>query len=141
MVWWGWVATAELVSPSRLPVLLTCLANLPVCLPVCCLPARTHPCLFVCLPACFQVRRLITNPTVKHNCSQLLARAEGDKQQVCWEWWWWWWEWGGVLGVLGVLEGGLIWLSRCLTLDPANHPLAPSGPHLASPSPPILPLS
>lgn len=28
------------------------------------------------------MRRLITNPTVKHNCSQLLARAEGDKQQV-----------------------------------------------------------
>lgn len=25
---------------------------------------------------------MITNPTVKHNLSQLLARAEGDKQQV-----------------------------------------------------------
>lgn len=25
---------------------------------------------------------MITNPTVKHNFSQLLARAEGDKQQV-----------------------------------------------------------
>jgi hypothetical protein len=32
------------------------------------------------------VRRVITNPTVKHNFSQLLARAEGDKQQVRWLW-------------------------------------------------------
>jgi hypothetical protein len=33
-----------------------------------------------------QVRRVITNPTVKHNLSQLLAKAEGDKQQVRSRW-------------------------------------------------------
>lgn len=28
------------------------------------------------------MRRLIPNPTIKHNLSQLLARAEGDKARV-----------------------------------------------------------
>jgi hypothetical protein len=29
-----------------------------------------------------QIRRVIPNPTIKHNFSQLLARAEGDRAQV-----------------------------------------------------------
>lgn len=58
----------------------------------------TSPCHLLLLPLpppaidtcvyspCWQVRRVITNPTVKHNFSQLLARAEGDKKQVGAEW-------------------------------------------------------
>jgi hypothetical protein len=40
------------------------------------------PPLLLLLLLLLQIRRVIPNPTVKHNFSQLLARAEGDRAQV-----------------------------------------------------------